>query len=277
MKRLLVPFDFSVPAKAALETALSLAGSQLTEVYSLHIIELPVLQDPMLMPVASIETGLYGDLDLKAREQFNRLDVNVPDNIRVVFEVRYGRTSSRILDYAKELEIDLIVMGTHGASGVKEVLIGSNTEKIVRGAGVPVLAVRLAFAKDQIKNIVFPNTFDTDNQEDLVEKIKTLQDFFQAKLHLVWINTPAIFVPDKKSKEKLVTFVNRFKITNYSMNIYNDFSEETGIANFAKECHADLIAMGTHGRKGIAHLVAGSVAEDVLNHIELPIWTSSLG
>ena len=68
-------------------------------------------------------------------------------------------------------------------------------------------------------------------------------------------------------------FVRHYSISNYTLNTRNDFSEQDGIINFAHEIKADLIAMGTHGRKGLAHLFMGSVTEDVVNHVDGPIWT----
>jgi nucleotide-binding universal stress UspA family protein len=60
---------------------------------------------------------------------------------------------------------------------------------------------------------------------------------------------------------------------NYTLNTYSDISEVEGIINFAKSVSADLVAMRTHGRTGLAHIATDSIAEDVLNHIKCPIWT----
>jgi nucleotide-binding universal stress UspA family protein len=60
---------------------------------------------------------------------------------------------------------------------------------------------------------------------------------------------------------------------NYKVHVYNDISEQEGTMNFAKDIGADMIAMGTHGRSGLAHLFSGSIAEDVVNKVECPMWT----
>lgn len=72
---------------------------------------------------------------------------------------------------------------------------------------------------------------------------------------------------------ELEKFAKRFMLKNYTLNIFGDFAEEDGIINFSKNVKADMVVMRTHGRKGLAHLGAGSIAEDVVNHIECPIWT----
>jgi nucleotide-binding universal stress UspA family protein len=273
MKKILVPCDFSTQSRNAFHTALSFAAAVSGEVHLLHVIEIPVLQDPLLMPIPAFEEGLFGELNDKAKEQYAKMVVDVPAEQVVITKVSYGVTSSMILDYARENHIDLIIMGTRGSSGIREMLVGSNTEKIVRQSPVPVLALRKGFNKDQIKDIVFPNSLETEKQESLVSHVKALQNFFNAKLHIVWINTPSNFLPDNKTQDRLKTFVNRFMFSNYTTNIYNDLFEESGIVNFAHEVKADILVMGTHGRKGLSHIFAGSVAEDVVNHIDIPIWT----
>ena len=67
--------------------------------------------------------------------------------------------------------------------------------------------------------------------------------------------------------------VTREMFLNASLHIYNDYSEEEGLLNFAEEIQSDMIGMITHGRTGLDHLLNGSLAEDVVNHFEKPVWT----
>jgi hypothetical protein len=68
-------------------------------------------------------------------------------------------------------------------------------------------------------------------------------------------------------------FAKRFMLKDYTLTIFNDYSEEEGLRNFVVESKADLVAMSTHGRRGINHLMSGSIAEDAVNHLTCPIWT----
>lgn len=276
MKKILVPCDFSVQAANAFRSALSLASRAGAEIHLLHVIELPVLHDAVLMPVLSFEEALFKELEEKAAGEFNKLAESNTENVHLVTKVVFGATSRMILDYITDHQIDLVVMGTRGASGLREVFIGSNTEKIVRQSKVPVLVVRNTINANTITDIVFPNTLETNNQEELVQRVKTVQDFFQARLHIVWVNTPTNFTSDLQTKARLNQFANRFMLKNFTINIYNDLYEETGIINFSHQINASMLVMGTHGRKGLAHIFSGSVTEDVVNHIDLPIWTSTL-
>jgi hypothetical protein len=104
-------------------------------------------------------------------------------------------------------------------------------------------------------------------------KVKSLQEFFNAKLHILYVNTPAAFRRDTITKKDLSDFAKRFMIKNFTLNVFNDLDQESGVINFAYEIGADMIAMATHGRKGLNHLMNGSIAEDIVNHLGCPIWT----
>lgn len=103
------------------------------------------------------------------------------------------------------------------------------------------------------------------------EKIKFFAELSEAHIHLLKVITPRHFEPTPISKKLLEDFIEYFKLTNYSINIYNATSIEKGITDFGDEINADLIAIETHGRTGIAHLINGSLAEDVANHIDRPV------
>jgi nucleotide-binding universal stress UspA family protein len=276
MKKILVPCDFSEQAINAFRLALEISTESKGEVHLLNVVELPVLHESMLMPVLTFEQALLEELRTKADKQFGKLIKKyAKENQKVISLIQFGGTSTMIINYIKDNNIDLVVMGSKGASGVKEVLVGSNAEKIVRSSPAPVLVVKKYVKASSIRNIVFPNTLQQD-QEDLTMKIKALQNFFKARLHVVFVNTPSNFTRDVITRKKLNDFAKRFLLKDVTLNIYNDPFEESGVINFAHEIKADMIVMGTHGRKGVRHILSGSVAEDVVNHVDCPIWTYSI-
>jgi nucleotide-binding universal stress UspA family protein len=276
MKKILVPCDFSKPAINAFRFALDVATQSKGTIHLLNVIELPIMHDTVIMPVLNFEEQLLKDLRENAETQFKKItDKYKATNIKVVVKTVFGSVSRMIQEYIKDESIDLVVMGSHGATGAREFFIGSNAEKMVRNSPVPVLVIKDQF-KGPIKNIVFPNTLETENQEGLVMKVKALQNFFKAHLHLVWINTPLNFTSDTLTHERLKEFASRFMLKDYTISVYNHTDQETGILEFAGSIKGDLIAMGTHGRKGISHLVNGSLAEDVVNHNRGLVWTYTL-
>lgn len=276
MKKILVPCDFSKPAINAFRMAVDIATQSKGTVTLLNIVELPVLHDTVMMPVLNFEAALLKELKEKAEKSFSKIIAKYAnENVKVVGEVIFGAVSRETQEFARTQKVDLIVMGSHGASGIRELVIGSNAEKIVRNSSVPVLVVK-DYSKASIKNIVFPNTLETENQEDLTMKVKALQSFFKANLHIVWINTPLSFTSDTETFKRLEAFAKRFMLKDYTLHVFNHRDEETGILEFTNKIKGDLIAMGTHGRKGISHLLNGSLAEDVVNHTRGLVWTYSL-
>ncbi len=274
MKKLLVPCDFSQPALNAFQFALDVAAqSPNSTVHLLHVVELPVLHDSVLMPVLSFEQDLLEELKEKAEKEFEIVEKKYnKGSVEVITEVKFGKISDMIQQYQKDHTIDAIIMGSHGAKGAREFFIGSNAEKIVRRATVPVLVTKGRF-KGPIKHIVFPNTLDTEKQEDLVMKVKALQNFFGAHLHIVWINTPLNFTSDTDTTKRLKEFVKRFQFKNYTINTFNHLNPEQGILDYAQSMDADLIAMGTHGRKGVSHMFYGSLTESLVNHTDKLVWS----
>lgn len=242
----------------------------------LHVIELPVLHDTMILPVVTFEDQLLKELNEKTEKEFVKLEAEFKDAaVNVTHETLFGPVSQVIVDQIVERKADLVVMGSHGASGIRELLMGSNAEKIVRRSPVPVLVVK-QYPVHPIANIVFPNSLETEDQEDLIMHVKALQHSFHAKLHIVWSNTPLNFASDTVTHARLTAFAKQFMFKDYTINIFNYHSEEGGILAFANFLQADLVAMGTHGRIGLNHFINGSLTEDVVNHSQRLIWTYNL-
>ena len=276
MKKILVPCDFSAQAMAALRFAIDLADDSGGVVYLLHVVEVPVMHSSVFMPTLGYGGEIVEDLIKNANKQFQRIQMKYGGQGRKIkSDIVIGITTSAILEHVESVGADVVVMGTTGATGAKELLVGSNAERIVRGSSIPVLTVKRYIRPSSIKNIVFPNTLLQD-QEDLTLKVKGLQNLFKAKLHIVYINTPVNFLRDVVTLRRLKDFAKRFMLKDFTVNVYNDIYEEAGINGFASSIPNSLIAIGTHGRTGIPHLLSGSVAEDVVNHVDRPVWTYAI-
>ena len=276
MKKILVPCDFSKPSVNAFRLALDVAIRTKGSIELLHIIELPVLHDTTLAPVLSFEEALLKELKAKATVSFSKMTEKYnTEGVKVTWTIEFGGVGKMILDHIHANSIDTVVMGSHGASGSREYFIGSNAERIVRRSPVPVLIVK-EYLKGGIKNIVFPNNLDLEDQDELIQKINAIQNYFGAQLHVVWINTPLNFTSDVITRQRLEEFAKYFALKNNTLNIFNHPTGNDGIVEFAKIANADMIAMGTHGRKGFGHWLNGSLAEDVVNHYKGLVWTYSL-
>lgn len=138
LQRILVPIDFSDPATTALRQAAMLAGVTQAEILLLYIIE-PIAYPAELGVVVNLES----DLEDRAQLELERLrDRYLSDYSRCQCLVEQGVPDVEILETARRHAVDMIVLGTHGHSGFKHLLLGSTAERVVRAAHCPVLTVR---------------------------------------------------------------------------------------------------------------------------------------
>ena len=273
MKKILVPCDFSDTALQAFRQACEIATVSKGEIFLLNIIELPSIHTSLFVPAQAYESVFLKGIKLKAHKNFEKMKEKWAGKVKVHLTLEQGSVTSAIKRFVDRKRIDLIVMGTNGSSGIKEYAVGSNTEKIVRTSKVPVIAIKKSVSISSIKNLILPTKIDASKK--LIASIKALQSLLKAHLHLLYVNTPSNFVSDRYTEPKLIEFARQNQLKNCSIHIYNDIDEEEGIINFSAKFKHKMIAMATHGRKGINHLMAGSITEDVVNHIDCPIWTIS--
>lgn len=273
MKKIIVPCDFSEPSIEAFKFAIELATKSKGLVLVLKVIDIPIVYEASFgMPSYAFNAGLLQELDEDAKKSYRKMLQKYGKGYKnIKFYVLHGPASLMIRDFIEDKKADLVVMGTHGTSGLQEFFVGSNTEKIVRFSKVPVFAIRKAVPVSKIKNIVFPTSLHLD-QTDFIKKLKVVQDFFKAKLHILFLNTPFNFVRDNELKD----YAAHFDFRNYTLNIRNDRYEPDGIIAFVNEIKADMLVMATHGRKGLSHFVSGSITEDVVNHVKCPVWTYAI-
>ncbi|MCD0468452.1 universal stress protein [Flavobacterium sp. JAS] len=271
MKRILVPTDFSEHAEDALKVAAKIAKKNDSEIIILHMLELPhQMNDAVLGGTSIPETMLFMK---KANEMLDEISSRpYLEGIQVTEIVKMDKPIHGITQISKDNEIDLIIMGSHGSSGIEELLIGSNTEKVVRNSNIPVLVIKKDISDFKVENIVFASDFSAETKKPF-EKLLNFTKFFGSKIHFVTICTPNSFKPTHVVEKAMNNFISQFNITNYTSQTYNDTNIEKGILNFANSINADIIGMCTHGRTGFAHFFNGSISEGLVNHTVRPVIT----
>ncbi len=273
MKRILVPIDFSQEAENAAKVAASIARRTGGEIYLLHMLELPVNTiDPAEMNTMSTEPQIIYFMKLahKRFEKFKALPFF--EDLKVIESVQFHQTFSGIIDESKKHEIDLIVMGSQGASGLQEMFIGSNTEKVVRRSEIPVLVIKTDIDEFKIDHMVFASDF-TKECEHSFDKVINIANLYDAVVHLLYVNTIHNFSTTKSINKRIDDFISDFDMPKYTKSIYNDISIEKGILSYAREVEADLITLNTHGRSGLSQLFNGSIGQELTNHALRPVMT----
>ena len=275
MKKILVPTDFSDCAEYAVEVAASLARKMDARLYILHVMDIPVYdRNDSFQSYSDAAEGIFWMKLVKKR--FREL-MKKPflEKVNVVEVLQFDGVYNTISDQAKEHEIDLIVMGSHGDSGVHEVFIGSNTEKVVRLAQCPVLTVKKQQQDFHPKQVVFASNF----HGEAVANFEPIADFlrhFDAHVHLLKVVTPDRFETTSYAEKLIKDFVEETNLKNYSVHIYNERSVHIGILQFTKSIGADMIAMETHGRTGLARFFSGSQTEGIVNHAGIPVLSMKM-
>lgn len=272
MKNILVPTDFSDEAEVALKVAAQLARKHDSEIYLLHMLELPLqLIDPVQGNSQNLPEALF--FMKLAHQRFREL-MSKPflKGITVYETVEFHKAFDGIMEISKEYNCELIVMGSKGTSGFGEIFVGSNTEKVVRHSDIPVLVIKNEAPEFSIKKFVFATDGEAEESHTLAKAIK-FSELLGAQLHLVYVNTPNQFLSSAEAEQKLEDFCKPHNYQNLNKVIYNDLNIEEGILNYAKKIDADLIGISTHGRKGLAHFFNGSIGEDVVNHAQRPVVT----
>lgn len=274
MKKIIVPIDFSKHSEYALKTAAKLAKQYDAEVLALHMLE---MSDIMLTASDGLQNEKAVFFFKLAEKKFNEfLEKDYLQDVKVTPLVKHFKIFSELNDVAIEHNADLIIMGSHGTSGLMEYFVGSNTERVVRNADVPVLVV-----KQELLNVSFDVVaFATDFSEDSIPsylKAKQLFEKMKSKMYLVHVNLPNDrFKSTLEIERNVVNFFTRAERNLDKMEdvcYVADYTVEDGLLNCANKIGADLIAIPTHGRKGLSHFFEGSIGEDVANHATLPVIT----
>lgn len=271
MKKILVPTDFSDHAHYALKVASQIARKNGGEIILLHMLELPHQAGDAIGSGHDLpEIMLFKNSAINKLEDLME-DASL-DGLKVSEIIQFELAFDGIMKVSSKNDIDLIVMGSHGASGFKEMFIGSNAEKVVRNSEIPVLIIKKDAGEFNVSKFVFASDFSDEIKKPFA-KVVEFANKFGAELELAMINTPSSFKPTHLAVDIMKKFISNFNIDNYTINIYNDVTIENGILNFANHINADLIGVCTHGRKGIAHFFNGSISEDLVNHSKRPVVT----
>lgn len=274
MKKIIVPIDFSGHSEYALKTAAKLAKKNNAELLVLHMLE---MSDIILSASGGLQNQKAVFFFKLAEQKFEAfLEKDYLKDIKVTPIVKHFKVFSEVNDVAIKNQAELIVMGSQGTSGVKGFFVGSNTERVVRHSDIPVLVV-----KNNVSQINFDVvTFACDFSEECISAYKKAENMFSktgSKMYLVYVNLPNDrFRSSLEIEKRVVNFftkadgnLDRMEDVHY----VSDYTVEAGVLSFSNKIGADLIAIPTHGKKGLAHFFEGSVGEDVANHATLPVIT----
>jgi len=273
MKNILVPTDFSKNCTKAANLGIEIAKLYDAEIHFLHQMTTPVdwvkldKQKEKRYPETLKEIGVVKS---KLRELEKKAE---HEGLKCRTFLQFDSGQKDILEHSGHFHHDFIVTGSSGTRGGIRELMGSNVEKIVRKADVPVVVVKDEEVSFPFKDIVFVSDFLQD-VSDAFKQVISIAEKCGAHIHLLRVNTQTDFNSIEQGLNPINEFLKKFPdLDNFSMNVYNEPDVETGINNFLRYKNADLTAMCTHGRTGFLSLFSKSIAEGITNHSELPVMT----
>lgn len=274
MKKIIVPVDFSEQSKFAMKAAASLAKKHNAEILALHMLELNQAIINSTEGYYPEQTVFFIKLAEKRFKEF--LGDSYLEGLKVTPIIKHYKVFSELNEVAKENGADLIIMGSHGTDGLKEIFVGSNAERVVRTAEIPVIVIKEATEEFKIERLAFACDF---KDESLIafQKAENFAALLSADLELVYINTPGDnFLSNKDAYKQINTFLTKAS-AGQQVEVYNDYTVEKGILNYSESIMADMVGIPTHGRKGLSHFFMGSIGEDVANHSKIPVVTFKIG
>ncbi len=293
-KKILYPTDFSQCANKAFTHAVYLARKFQAE---LHMLNAVILHDNNPHDPASLFPHIepiHNKLTERGQEKMGKIkeSCDVVD-IRVKKIIERGIAPAHvILEYARENDIDLIVMGTHGRRGIGHLFIGSVAEEVVRFADCSVLTIKEAKdpqAIESLNNILVPTDF-SDYAQHAFTYAKEIASFYGAKLQLLHVieqtALPSFYEYGEKSiynissnirdktKEAMERMLKETKGPEVKIETHIiEGHAAKDIINFTTTHDIDLIVIATHGLSGIEHLLLGSITEKVVRFAPCPVFT----
>lgn len=267
MKHLVVPTDFSDTANNALKIAVDLAEHVNMNVIICHVYQYYTGDGFALETIAQMTEQIEEGLKIKLEKS---VSIFSDRNVSIDYKLIAGNAVHSFLKESFMENCELIIVGSQGASGIKEIILGSNAEQVIRKAECPVLTIQSGVEEVQMNKVLFASNFLKEIYPAF-QRLNVLFQFFKPNLHLLKIITPQHFESSAFSKEIINDFISACQPENYSVEVANEYEVESGIISHARESNSDIIAIATHGNTGISHLISGSIAENIANQSPIPV------
>lgn len=293
--RILAATDFSECADQAVAYAGFLAAACPAPLDILHVVEVP----PDMHPDDAVADRFFKQRRKEAERLLEELVRHLASGgVSAKWHQRFGIPSQQVHAATSELHADLVVVGTHGQTGLPHILLGSTAERVVRGAPCPVLTIRALREGPQaipsgtaavscgLRRILCPIDFSRCSVNALEYAAQLVQGF-GASFTILHVLEPVFFdlelglgaVPDyEKTRASLESRLAeaRDALTKQGLTVQTAISGgilADSIVAAAQTDRCDMIVMGTHGRGGMPHVMTGSVAQAVLRRAPCPVLT----
>lgn len=268
ISKIIVPTDFSEPASKALAYAIGLAQKTKASLHILHVNQVAMVD--ATMPAETYQV-FVNEIESATSEAFNEIEQTMlkAADLEYTFKSTYGYVSEEICDYALQQEADLIIMGTTGASGVAEILVGSNAASTVAKSPVPVLVIPKQLGFIDYTRIVYATDYNEPEFPALMRLI-FFAELFDCRLDVIHVKSDADRYFNaannffKKNKEK-ISYPNIHYIELEKGDVVQT------INHYVDENKADLLVMAKHNRNFFDRLFHSSLSKKMAYHTKIPL------
>jgi len=272
IKKILVPTDFSETAGNALSQAIYMAKLNKAAIKLIHVV-VPIY---ITSPNSSVPSSdiFYTTIIDQSNEGLKKIAAEIAETnaIGVSYEVKLGNISDEICNIAEKEKFDIIIMGTHGTSGVREFFAGSNAYKVVNHAECPVLTIQKKPSKQSFKNIILPIRLEITSRQKVDFAIEMAR-LFDSTIFITGFTDDKNESKQFKVKqyvEQVEKYLTKLNVKYKSTSIFADnFTKE--ILDYAEKNKADLIVVMKKHDFSLNQLVNGVYSEQFVNHSAIPI------
>ena len=278
MLNILVPTDFSETAEYGLDLAVDLAEQINGKITLLNVVY-PATGSGF-SAMGDVETSLQGEathfmaeLIKKNEARLNKeIDKYKDRNVDIIPQLYFQDKVQGLNAYVKKHHTDLIVIGTRGRKSLTEYLVGSHTENLIKVSDCPVISIKEKAEDFSLDNIVLAVDIKDQNFQKL-DKLKILVDNFNSKVHFLYVMDDGVDTDEAIDKLKKIAGKNGF--SNYTINTVDNSNPEDAIKRYSNRRSADMLAVFSHGKKGLKELIFGSVTNDLINNVKIPVFVMS--
>lgn len=274
LMKILVPSDYSTIADEAFDAACKIALRQDADIHIFHAAEMPQGWDKM--PLADELRSDISDTMLKnATTAYEvRSEKAAKLGLKTSFHYSEGRFLENIERLTAEINFDIVVIGSHGASGKKEWFVGSKTQKVIRHIHENVLVVKNPVQSIDFPKVLFASGLFEEDQNAFIQLLDFIKTAKVKEIHILAIETGGLFNPPKVVMlEALKDFKTLAEDYHCETHFHHALSIEAGIDNFIRNNDIDLVALSNHIKHPLKRFFTGSNVEMVVNHAEVPIFS----
>jgi len=273
MQKILVPTDFSNNALKAIGYAAEIAKKSNATIFLLHVIE-PTLN------MATMQSDSSGKKVVKAKTAELNLSLKsiaaVYPDIKLIPYLAGGAVIPSILEYAEKEMIDMIIMGTKGATGLKKIFIGSVAAGVIGKTNIPVLTVPASYEMEEPDAIVFA-TNQFEKNKKVLSKIIATSKLFSAPIHVAVFkdideNKNADFIYNEEQLNDYLQFLKEtFPDVIFKGELLSGNDFEMAIEQYSNENEADIITMVTYPKSFFEKMFLKSMTKKMAFRSTIPI------